>query len=89
MDLGVGADLGDTGEPVIVCPTMMSPVGCVARKEFNSVRYTYGFCSWNVALIVMVMMIGWSNIESLGSVVSPGWAFSCAVVNNNLASSWS
>ena len=59
------------------------------RKEFNSVKYTDGFCSWNAALIVTVMVIGWFNVEPLGSVVSPEWAFSYAVVNNNLASSWS
>ena len=56
-------------------------------KEFNSVRDADGFCSWDVALIVTVIMIGWSNVESLGSVVSPGREFSCAVANNNLASS--
>ena len=59
----------------------------MVRKEFNSVRYTDGFCSRNVAMIVTVMMIGRSNVESLGSVVSLGWTFSCAIVNNNLASS--
>ena len=56
-------------------------------KEFNSVRDADGFRSWGVAFIVTAMMICWSNVESLGSVVSPGWAFSCAVGNNNLASS--
>ena len=58
----------------------------MVKKELKSVRDADGFCSWNVALIVMVMMIGWSNVESLGSVGSPGWTFSCVVVNSNLAS---
>ena len=61
----------------------------MGRKEFNSVRDADGFCSLNVALIVTVIMIGRSNVEPLGSVISPGWAFSCTAVNNNLASSWS
>ena len=59
----------------------------MTRKEFNSVRDADGG-SKNVALIVTVMMIGWwPNVELLGSVVSPGWMFYCAVVNSNLASS--
>ena len=61
----------------------------MVRKEFNCVRDADGFCSWNLALIVMVMMAGWSNAESLGSMGSPGWAFSCAGGNNNLASNMS
>ena len=56
----------------------------MVRKEVNSIRDADGFCSWDVALIVTVMMIGWSNVESLGSVVSPGWAFSCPVMNTTL-----
>ena len=39
------------------------------RKEFDSVRYADGFCSWNVALLVTIMVIGWSSVEPLGSVV--------------------
>ena len=57
----------------------------MVRKEFNCVRDADGFCFRNVALIVMVMMVGWSNVESLGSVGSPGWAFICAVVDNYFA----
>ena len=45
------------------------------REEFNCVRDADGFCFRNVALIVTVMMVGWFNVESLGTVVSPGWAF--------------
>ena len=44
-----------------------------------------GFCCRDVALIVTVMVVGWSNVESFGAVVSPGWAFICLVVNNNFA----
>ena len=57
----------------------------MVREEFNCVRDADGFCSRDVALIVMVMMVGWSNAESLGTMVSPGWAFVCSVVNNNFA----
>ena len=59
----------------------------MARKEFNCVRDEDVFCSRNVALIVTVMMVDWSNVECMDSVGSPGWAFIFAVVNNNLASS--
>ena len=57
----------------------------MVRKEFNCVRDADGFCFRNVALTVTVMMVGWSNVESLGSVGSPGWAFICAVVNEYFA----
>ena len=57
----------------------------MVRKEFNCVRDADGFSCRDAALIVMVMMVGWSNVESLGSVGSPGWAFIGAVGNNDFA----
>ena len=54
-------------------------------EEFNYVRAADGFCCRDVALIVTVMVIGWSSVESFGAVVSPGWAFICLVVNDYFA----
>ena len=72
MDLVVGTVQGDPGVPMKVSLTMMLPLEGVGKKEFNSVRYADGFCSWDVALIVMVMAVGWPNVESLCAVISPG-----------------
>ena len=38
------------------------------REEFNCVRDTDGFCCRDVGLIVTVVMVGWSNVESFGTV---------------------
>ena len=57
----------------------------MARKEFNCVRDADGFCCRDAALIVTIMVVGWSNEESFGAVVSSGWAVIYSVVNNNFA----
>ena len=54
-------------------------------EEFNCIRDVDGFCGRDVALIVTVMMVGWSNVESFRSMGSPAWAFICLVVNNHFA----
>ena len=51
-------------------------------EKLNCVRDADGFCCRDVTLIVTVMMVGWSNVEPFCTVVSPGWAFICSVVNN-------
>ena len=46
--------------------------GCVVWKELNCVRDEDEFCCRDVTLIVTAMMVGWANVESFGTVVSPG-----------------
>ena len=54
-------------------------------EKFNSVRYADGFCCRNVTLVVTVMLVGWPNIETIGTVGSPGCALVCSVVYHDFA----
>ena len=62
--------------------------GCVVWKKFNSVRNADGFGCRNVTLVVTVMLVGWPNIETIGTVGRPGCTFVCSVVNHYFAACW-
>ena len=64
---------------------MMLPGEVCGGGKFYCVRDADGFGCRDVALIVTVMVVGWSTVESFDAVGSPGWGLICSVMDNNFA----
>ena len=57
-------------------------------EEFNCIGHSYTIGYWKVALVILVVLECWPNVEPLAGMFSPGFLFPSPVMDGYFATRW-